>query len=150
MLPYHTVSADSLVVDGTVAVSGLLAGLQPANLAVLGYLPNTSLLAHPLTKAKYEALITSVTHPSIKMLAECLKPTICEAATVGKPESRAVFVDSVLQHWARHMGTAAIDPTSCNLGRVSNMLCLAINPVVATIGGAVHVLSPAMELGGDL
>ena len=150
MLPWHTISSDDLVVPGSVPPNDLLAMLNSpafhaANMTVLKFSPGMTLMTLPAAKPQHEVVISDMTNGHVVTMAEALKPTLCEPATAGKPESRAVFMDKDPSAWAGNMGTAANDPKSCNLGRVNNMLCLTTNPSIVSVGGQTHVFNPVME-----
>ena len=115
ILPFHTIPVDKLVIvkhyEAAELVDLLSApAFNTANLTVLASSPKVTLNALPATKFQHEEVISHATCAHNAMLAAALKPTICDAATVGKPESRAIFVDEKdPATWARH--TWALPPT---------------------------------------
>jgi hypothetical protein len=138
MLPWHTVSTDDLIITGSDDVSVMLnSSFHGANMTVLKN--SVTLLALPAKKPQHEMAITDMTNSHVLTMADALKPSLCEPATTGKPESRTVFMDKDPSAWAGNMATAAKDPKSCNLGRVNNMLCLTTNPSIVAVDGQTHV-----------
>ena len=102
--------------------------MHVTNLAVLSSSPVVSLISHSTTSQQHTDAIAELTNGCLKEMASAFKPTLCDAATVGKPESRSVFMEADVIKWAHNMGTAANDPRSCNIGRVSNMLGITTSP----------------------
>ena len=157
ILPFHTISVDKLEILGRNRAPRELAELlaTPAygivNLAVLASSPKVTLTTLPAARAQHDELVSNSTSAHNALLAAALKPTLCNAATVGKPESRAVFVEEKdVAAWARHIGTAANDATSCNIGRVANMLCLTTDCGLTHIAGSTSIYSKVMTTAVEI
>lgn len=149
ILPYHTVSSDMLEIIGKESQSDLASRLvssevQRANLTVLAYTPALHRAVHDHTKQAHATAIAESVGVHLGELASALKPGMCDPSTVGKPESRAIFMDPDIDAWTHHIGKAAVDPKSCNLGRISNMVCLTTNPVLSSISGTAHLFDSSL------
>ena len=153
VLPFHTLSADDMVVDlsqAKVDVLLLMAEFHGANLCVLANSPAVPLVADQSSKKQHEELITKVTGDPMKRLTDSLKSTLFEPTTTGKAEARAVWMNPDPVTLGRNLGIAAQDAQSCNLGRVSNMVCLTTNTQLVRIGGNTQVVSPVLCAAGQI